>query len=49
MENAGVLKKYRDYCAHHLLDLQTCKREKWPFAVLCKPIAQEYDHCEFEE
>ena len=39
----------RDYCAHHLIDLQRCKRENFPFLGKCEHFTHEWNECQNQE
>ncbi|KAL0277076.1 UNVERIFIED_CONTAM: hypothetical protein PYX00_004483 [Menopon gallinae] len=39
----------RDYCAHLLINFESCRRTYWPFPVMCKPEKHMYLNCEHED
>jgi len=49
MEAAKIEPMYRDYCAHHLVEWEKCKRVHLPFGIKCKPYKHAWDECEFHE
>ncbi|CAG4929511.1 unnamed protein product [Parnassius apollo] len=44
--SARIPVKYRDYCAHLLLDYQVCRYKKMPFVHLCHHEKHAYLNCE---
>ena len=49
MEAAGLTLEQRDYCAHHLIEFMTCRKDNFPWVVACKPQKHKYDHCKYDE
>jgi len=49
MDSARLPDDKRDYCAHMLLRLYSCKSENWPWMYKCHHAKEEYAHCQFEE
>ena len=39
----------RDYCAQHLMDLQRCRKQNYPFLAQCEHYKHEWDHCQNED
>ena len=39
----------RDYCAQHLMDLQRCRKENFPFVGKCSHYKHEWDECQNQE
>ena len=39
----------RDYCAQHLIDLQRCRKENFPFVGKCSHYKHEWDECQNQE
>lgn len=46
MNDAQLVLKQRDYCAHHLIRLLKCKRDSFPNFLACKHEQHDWDHCE---
>ena len=49
MEAVGLKESERDYCAHHLIEFYTCRRQKFPWIAGCKDILHGWHHCQNEE
>merc|ERR1719193_2398542 len=50
MVKAMIPLKYRDYCAHHFITYQKCRRSAGPFDVTkCDPEKHEWEHCQYED
>uniref|UniRef100_A0A224XPG4 NADH dehydrogenase [ubiquinone] 1 beta subcomplex subunit 7 n=1 Tax=Panstrongylus lignarius TaxID=156445 RepID=A0A224XPG4_9HEMI len=49
MYSAKIPLNKRDYCAHHLLKFQKCRKEKFPWIYKCHHEKHEYLHCQYEE
>jgi hypothetical protein len=40
----------RDYCGHHLIELQRCRQENFPFHVAkCEHYTHDWNNCQNEE
>jgi len=49
METAGLTEDQRDYCAHRLIDLFKCRKEKFPWVVACKHQRHVYEECQYND
>lgn len=47
--SARIPPKYRDYCAHCLLNYQVCRYKNFPFVHLCHHERHAYLCCEHED
>ncbi|CAH2239433.1 NADH dehydrogenase [ubiquinone] 1 beta subcomplex subunit 7 [Pararge aegeria] len=47
--SARIPPKYRDYCAHHLLDYQVCRYKNMPMLYKCAHEKHNYLNCEHED
>ena len=41
--------EFRDYCAHHYLELEGCRARELPWIVKCTEIRDKYQDCLVEE
>ncbi|KAM6467762.1 NADH dehydrogenase [ubiquinone] 1 beta subcomplex subunit 7 [Python bivittatus] len=47
MNDAQIPFKFRDYCAHHYIMWQKCKRDKFPNSIIgCKHEEHQWKYCE---
>ncbi|XP_066469714.1 NADH dehydrogenase [ubiquinone] 1 beta subcomplex subunit 7 isoform X1 [Tiliqua scincoides] len=46
MNDAQLPLEQRDYCAHYLIKLMKCKRDKFPNIFGCKHERHDWDYCE---
>lgn len=49
LESAKVPLHFRDYCAHKYIELEKCKKHKFPFVYRCHHEKHDYEHCQYEE
>ncbi|ODM91867.1 NADH dehydrogenase [ubiquinone] 1 beta subcomplex subunit 7 [Orchesella cincta] len=49
MISAKVPPKLRDFCAHHYINFEKCKKDKFPFVYRCHPEKHNYEHCQYED
>ncbi|XP_049885015.1 NADH dehydrogenase [ubiquinone] 1 beta subcomplex subunit 7-like [Pectinophora gossypiella] len=49
LQSARIPPKYRDYCAHLLLEYQVCRYKYFPFVFLCHHERHHYLNCEMED
>lgn len=49
MELAKVPLDRRDFCAHKWIDFEVCKRDNFPWFVLCEHERHEYRSCLADE
>ncbi|KAM9094299.1 LOW QUALITY PROTEIN: NADH dehydrogenase [ubiquinone] 1 beta subcomplex subunit 7 [Sarcophilus harrisii] len=49
MNDAQLLLKQRDYCAHHLIRLLKCKRDSFPNFLACGHEKHIWDLCEHQD
>lgn len=49
MMSARIHPKFRDYCAHKLIEFKNCRQLKFPFVFRCAHERHEYEQCEYEE
>lgn len=49
MDSAKLIHRYRDYCAHKLIDLQGCLKNNRPFYWRCSHERHAFNECEFED
>ncbi|KAI8430777.1 hypothetical protein MSG28_000939 [Choristoneura fumiferana] len=47
--SARIPPKYRDFCAHHLLEYQVCRHKNMPFLLRCHHEKHNYLNCEQED
>ncbi|XP_045764212.1 NADH dehydrogenase [ubiquinone] 1 beta subcomplex subunit 7 [Maniola jurtina] len=47
--SARIPPKFRDYCAHYLLDYQVCRYQKMPMLYKCAHEKHAYLNCEHED
>lgn len=47
--SARIPPKFRDYCAHHLLDYTVCRYKNMPMLYKCAHEKHAYLNCEHEE
>lgn len=47
--SARIPPKYRDYCAHYLLDYQVCRYKQFPFVYRCHHEKHDYLNCEHDD
>lgn len=49
MKSVGLPLEARDFCAHHLIDYQVCRMDKFPWVFRCAHEKHQYLNCEYEE
>ncbi|XP_001377045.1 NADH dehydrogenase [ubiquinone] 1 beta subcomplex subunit 7 [Monodelphis domestica] len=49
MNDAQLMLKHRDYCAHHLIRLLKCKRDTFPNFLACGHEKHVWDLCQHED
>uniref|UniRef100_A0A7R9PM81 NADH dehydrogenase [ubiquinone] 1 beta subcomplex subunit 7 n=1 Tax=Timema genevievae TaxID=629358 RepID=A0A7R9PM81_TIMGE len=49
MQSAKLPLEARGYCAHKLLEYQSCRADVWPWAAKCHHERHNYLNCEYEE
>ncbi|XP_063989135.1 NADH dehydrogenase [ubiquinone] 1 beta subcomplex subunit 7 [Diachasmimorpha longicaudata] len=49
MRAARLEPEYRDYCAHHYLKMELCRRENFPWVVKCGAEKHAWDVCAYED
>lgn len=49
MRAAKLPKRYRDYCAHKLLELEDCKKYNFPMIRRCGHQMHEWEKCQYED
>ncbi|KAJ8972543.1 hypothetical protein NQ314_000130 [Rhamnusium bicolor] len=49
MISAKLPREDRDYCAHHLLKFRACRKDNWPFPVLCEHEKHVYLNCKYDD
>lgn len=49
MMDAQLSLQLRDYCAHYLIQLLKCKRDKFPNFLACKQEQHDWHYCEHRE
>lgn len=47
--SAHIPPKYRDFCAHLLLDYQVCRYNNMPLVYRCGHEKHAYENCEHQE
>ncbi|XP_047986777.1 NADH dehydrogenase [ubiquinone] 1 beta subcomplex subunit 7 [Leguminivora glycinivorella] len=47
--SARIPPKFRDYCAHHLLEYQVCRYDKMPMLYKCAHEKHNYLNCEQQD
>ncbi|XP_028038263.1 NADH dehydrogenase [ubiquinone] 1 beta subcomplex subunit 7 [Bombyx mandarina] len=47
--SARIPNKYRDYCAHYLLDYQVCRYKEMPLLYRCAHEKHNYLNCEQQD
>ncbi|XP_041975938.1 NADH dehydrogenase [ubiquinone] 1 beta subcomplex subunit 7 [Aricia agestis] len=47
--SARIPPKFRDYCAHHLLDYQVCRYKNMPLLYRCAHERHTYLNCEHQD
>ncbi|XP_043940485.1 NADH dehydrogenase [ubiquinone] 1 beta subcomplex subunit 7 [Protopterus annectens] len=49
MNDALLMMKQRDYCAHYLIKFMKCKRDYWPNFLACQHERHDWDYCEHQD
>ncbi|XP_011307829.1 NADH dehydrogenase [ubiquinone] 1 beta subcomplex subunit 7 [Fopius arisanus] len=49
MRAARIEDEFRDYCAHHYLQLEVCRRENFPWVMKCGAEKHKWDVCAYED
>uniref|UniRef100_A0A7R9F1A9 NADH dehydrogenase [ubiquinone] 1 beta subcomplex subunit 7 n=1 Tax=Timema bartmani TaxID=61472 RepID=A0A7R9F1A9_9NEOP len=49
MQSAKLPLEARGYCAHKLLEYQSCRADVWPWAAKCHHERHNYLNCEYED
>uniref|UniRef100_A0A7R9B8T2 NADH dehydrogenase [ubiquinone] 1 beta subcomplex subunit 7 n=2 Tax=Timema TaxID=61471 RepID=A0A7R9B8T2_TIMSH len=49
MQSAKLPLEDRGYCAHKLLEYQSCRADVWPWAAKCHHEKHDYLNCEYED
>uniref|UniRef100_A0A7R9DPZ8 NADH dehydrogenase [ubiquinone] 1 beta subcomplex subunit 7 n=1 Tax=Timema poppense TaxID=170557 RepID=A0A7R9DPZ8_TIMPO len=49
MQSAKLSLEDRGYCAHKLLEYQSCRADVWPWAAKCHHERHDYLNCEYED
>jgi len=49
MEAACIDPEWRDYCAHHLVEFDKCRRDHFPWVIACAPQKHAWQQCQVEE
>ncbi|CAL8143088.1 unnamed protein product [Orchesella dallaii] len=49
MQSVKVPQKFRDFCAHHYINFEKCKKDKFPLLYRCHPEKHNLEHCQYED
>ena len=49
MKAARVPLNFRDYCAHLLIPLNTCRVKHWYSPFQCTELRHSYEKCQYDE
>uniref|UniRef100_A0A2R5LGC3 NADH dehydrogenase [ubiquinone] 1 beta subcomplex subunit 7 n=1 Tax=Ornithodoros turicata TaxID=34597 RepID=A0A2R5LGC3_9ACAR len=49
MISARLPHRYRDYCAHDLINYKACRKHNFPFVLKCHHEKHLYEQCQYDD